>query len=414
MFGTYTGEPRKMIHEGYKQAIKILKECTSDIGFKASALDEGYDEVWGRDSMITLLGAISSGDKELQKAARASLATLRKYQTGLGLIPNNVDVKNREPQYRAYMDGTLWYILGVHFYYKNTGDTKFLKAHEKSIEKGLSWMRHQDVDNFGLVSTQESSNWMDLFSVRGKTLYDNALYYAALRVCKERSRARLAYISFQHIFWIHESQAMLTERLRELSRLEKEVKNIRYLEDELIRIMKTCSNLGWRPYFLAFYGFREYGDWFDSLGNMLAILFGLATPAQSKMILDFAGQVGISEPHPIKAIYPPIFPGEREWRDYYKIGNLNLPHHYHNGGIWPFIGGFYVAALVKTKRMREAKSALEQLAMANYKGKKYEWEFNEWLHGATGNPMGYEKQAWSASMYIFAYDCVKSRRVNLL
>ena len=119
MFGTYTGEPRKMIHEGYKQAIKILKECTSDIGFKASALDEGYDEVWGRDSMITLLGAISSGDKELQKAARASLATLRKYQTGLGLIPNNVDVKNREPQYRAYMDGTLWYILGVHFYYKN-------------------------------------------------------------------------------------------------------------------------------------------------------------------------------------------------------------------------------------------------------------------------------------------------------
>jgi len=147
---------------------------------------------------------------------------------------------------------------------------------------------------------------------------------------------------------------------------------------------------------------------------MLAILFGLATPAQSKMILDFAGQVGISEPHPIKAIYPPIFPGEREWRDYYKIGNLNLPHHYHNGGIWPFIGGFYVAALVKTKRMREAKSALEQLAMANYKGKKYEWEFNEWLHGATGNPMGYEKQAWSASMYIFAYNCVKSRRVNLL
>ena len=64
--------------------------------------------------------------------------------------------------------------------------------------------------------------------------------------------------------------------------------------------------------------------------------------------------------------------------------------------------------------MREAKSALEQLAMANYKGKKYEWEFNEWLHGATGNPMGYEKQAWSASMYIFAYNCVKSRRVNLL
>jgi len=428
MLGAYTGEPRKMIDECYKQAIKILKECTSDIGFKASALPGGYREVWGRDSMITLLGAISSGDPTLKDAALASINTLKQHQTSLGLIPNNVDVENSEPQYRAYMDGTLWYIIGSYLYYQATQDKIFLGNTAKSLSRALNWLAHQDVDNSGLVSTQEASNWMDLFPIRGKVLYDNALYFGALRAGERMARdlgdeeaaklfserAEMVRISIQYIFWIHESQSKFREKLHELTALEGKIKNSRYLEDELIRVMRTCSGLGWRPYLLAFYGFREYGDWFDSLGNMLAILFDAATKEQSDMILDFAGQVGISEPYPIKAVYPPIFPGEKEWRDYFKIGNLNLPHHYHNGGIWPFVGGFYVAALTKAGYIHKAQKALEALAKANHIGKKYEWEFNEWLHGVTGNPMGYEKQAWSAGMYIFAYNCVKNRRVNLL
>ena len=82
-----------MIDEAYKQAIKILKECVSDMGFMASALEGGYHEVWGRDSMITLLGAVSSADTDLLRASRASLDTLGKHQTELGLIPNNIDVE---------------------------------------------------------------------------------------------------------------------------------------------------------------------------------------------------------------------------------------------------------------------------------------------------------------------------------
>ena len=43
----------------------------------------------------------------------------------------------------------------------------------------------------------------------------------------------------------------------------------------------------------------------------------------------------------------PLQPGDKDWRDYYRVRNLNLPHHYHNGGAWPFIGGFYVAVIRK-------------------------------------------------------------------
>lgn len=396
-----------LIDEAYSQAIKILKECVSPIGFKASALADGYHEVWGRDSMITMLGALETDEPDLIQASRASLATLKKYQTKLGLIPNNVDVESDEAEYRAYMDGTIWYLLGVYSYFKKTKDQAFFDSHSASVELAFSWLAHQDVDNSGLISTQEAGDWMDLFPVRGKVLYDNALYHGALSAAgRESNVADL----IKEQLWVHESHENM---LSILKKTEDSIKNNRRLEEEKIRLAQNSVNLIWRPYFLAFRGFRQYGDWFDSLGNYLAILFEVATDEQSGMILDFLQQTGIDQPHPSKATYPPIYPGEKEWHDYFKVGNLNLPHHYHNGGIWPFVGGFYVAALVKAGRQEDAQRALENLAAANYKGKKFKWEFNEWLHGITGNPMGKEKQAWSAAMYIFAYQCVKRNKVEL-
>ena len=43
-----------------------------------------------------------------------------------------------------------------------------------------------------------------------------------------------------------------------------------------------------------------------------------------------------------------------------------------------------------------------KLAEANRLGREREWEFNEWLHGATGRPMGKAYQAWSAAAYLRA------------
>ena len=119
------------------------------------------------------------------------------------------------------------------------------------------------------------------------------------------------------------------------------------------------------------------------------------------------------EPWPVRALYPAINPGERDWRDYYRVRNLNLPHHYHNGGAWPFIGGFYVAALVKAGHLDEAQQQLVRLAEMNYRGRTREWGFNEWFHGLSGEPMGYDGQSWSAALYIFAHECVERGQVRI-
>jgi hypothetical protein len=62
---------------------------------------------------------------------------------------------------------------------------------------------------------------------------------------------------------------------------------------------------------------------------------------------------------------------------------------------------------------REARNLLHDLAQANKQGVRDEWEFNEWLHGETGHPMGYPLQAWSAGMYIYAYHAVKTGETPL-
>jgi glycogen debranching enzyme len=158
-------------------------------------------------------------------------------------------------------------------------------------------------------------------------------------------------------------------------------------------------------YYLPYLGFRAVGEWFDSLGNLLAILAGVADEAKTHVILEFISQHGL-DAWPLRSLTPPVQRGDSDWREYYSL--VNQPHHYHNGGVWPFIGGFYVAALVKAGRSEAAARALENLAALNLRG-----EFNEWHHGETGEPMGVQCQAWSAGMYLFAFECVRRSRAEL-
>jgi len=109
-------------------------------------------------------------------------------------------------------------------------------------------------------------------------------------------------------------------------------------------------------------------------------------------------------------VYPPVNPGDPDWRPYYTVNLLNLPQHYHNGGIWPFIGGGWVRFVNKLGIRELALKELFNLAKLNKLGSSHEWEFNEWAHGKTGRPMGKAFQAWSASEYILA--CHELKIIN--
>src|SRR5262249_12649398 len=83
------------------------------------------------------------------------------------------------------------------------------------------------------------------------------------------------------------------------------------------------------------------------------------------------------------------------------------------GGIWPMIGGFHVAALVRHKWAGEAERALIRLAEANRQGPDGGGGVNEGMHGGSGHPMGFAHHAWSAAMVVYAEHGVRTGMLPL-
>jgi hypothetical protein len=140
----------------------------------------------------------------------------------------------------------------------------------------------------------------------------------------------------------------------------------------------------------------------DVYGNLLAFLTNLIDKERAMMTFRFLWGVGANDPAPVKNMYPTIHAGDPEWRDYFAVNLLNLPNHYHNGGVWPFIGGLWVRYIHKLGLTEVARRELVSLARLCSLGVNHEWEFNEWHHGVTGRPMGKAYQAWSAASFICA------------
>ena len=401
------------------KAVHVLRDCVVPAGFRASAGEPGYPQIWARDSMISGLGAMATGHDDLCTAFRASLETLAAHRSELGHIPLNVEPETGtiSGENAAGVDANLWFVLGHSAYFRATADRGFLRRHWPAIEAAVLWLRDQDVNNCGLLEIPEAGDWMDLFGCRYNVLYDNVLYYAVLRAAAELA-GEVDNHGLQERYTaladdVHSKLNLLlwAERGWDPAEFADKMATLKRLHLEWYMVYHNIGTISSRPYYLPYVAFRDYGDYFDTLGNLLAILFGVANADRTRQILRFIRQVGAAQPFPAKAVHPPILPGDKDWREYYRSRNLNLPYQYHNGGIWPFIGGFYVATLVHAGRRDLAHQQLHQLALANQQGLDEEWEFNEWLHGQTGLPMGYRRQAWSAAMYLLADAAVRHGRV---
>ncbi|NUK30261.1 glycogen debranching protein [Parageobacillus sp. VR-IP] len=423
-----------LVKEGRKHAERLLIANGGELGLLGS--NQAYQQVWARDSMISGFGLLLCDSDEGKAIHKRSLETLRKFQSNLGKIPHNVGYTNvNDPALIAHggklkvtgkegvpiedtihagcIDSNLWYIIGHYYNYMVTKDKEFLQNAWPSLEKALLWLRYQDSNECGLLEVHEAMDWADLFGNRYNVLFDNVLYYAVW-TCMAHLANELGYNSdfyMNHAKDVHKKINVL------LWVGPEEPKDYEWIANErkewLYPLKRVETELVERPFYLPYMGFRDFADRFDTLANLLAIIFGVADKNKANKILDYIHDCGLNEPFPVQALYPVIRPGEKDWREYYRVRNLNQPHHYHNGGAWPFIGGFYVAALVKVGRMEEAERQLVKLAEMNRMGKKHEWEFNEWFHGLSGRPMGYGVQSWSAAMYLYAENAVNRGELNI-
>lgn len=406
--GTLTSEERELIAAGYRHALIAIRKNLTPLGFSACSLadnevtgtDVNYRSVWARDGAITIIGTIGLDDPDIRAAQAATLRTLFDRIAPNGQMPANVRLDDGTPDYSGVggicsIDSALWAIVAFHAYVRRTGDLGLLAEYADRLRRVMDWLGALDSNNDLLLEIPEAGDWTDLFGRSYHVLYDEVLWYRAnvaygrllelqcnfddAAECLRRSQAIRAKIL--HTFW-PSTQPGVEQQPFSFARQQSFVGDSSYLLAEI-----TPFSFNWRC---------------DVLGNVQAFISNVLDAERARTAFKFMWGVGVNEPYPVANLYPPVQAGDPDWKSYYTVNLLNLPGHYHNGGIWPFIGGMWVRFIHRLGLYEVACRELLKLAQLNRLGKNQEWEFNEWVHSRTGRPMGKCFQAWSASSYIHA------------
>lgn len=401
-------EKIQLIREGYDKAVEALRKNITPLGFSACSIkdnipngtDENYHSVWARDGAITVIGSLPLiHEEDIHQCQRKTLLTLLEHISRNGQIPSNVRIKDNVPDYSGVggicsIDSGLWVVIAFYEYVNVTKDIAFLRDHILEVKEVIRWLGAHDGNNDALLEIPEAGDWTDLFGRSYNILYDEILWYRT-NVCFGRLLEMLGDYeqAGEYIRW---SQVIKKEILKSFwpSTQQKVLETFSFAERQF--------SLGDTKYLIAQVTPFDFSWRCDVLGNVLAFLHGAVDADKAHQTLRFMLGVGVNEPFPVANVYPVVSPGDPDWRPYYTVNLLNLPNHYHNGGIWPFVGGYWVKFINKLGLKEMAIVELHKLALINKEGINEEWEFNEWAHGITGKPMGKSYQAWSAAQYISA------------
>jgi glycogen debranching enzyme len=377
----------ELLDECYREALSLLRENTTPGGVLASvrnkkSVGRHYASIFGRDASICALGMVASGEADLIQAAREGLSTLAKYQAKNGQIPKYVKPELGEVDfwYAGCIDATLWWLIAIRFMDRVSPNGRLGEEFAAQIALALRWLECQEHQVWYLLQQNEASDWADVMPRAGFVLYSNALWYWTKRlydlptVQQTRDYANL-------LFWPFGNAVPEQRRARLLM--------------HYIRNRSKPS-----PFYLSFVNFSVWGEEVDIFGNILAHLVGLGDASKAGKAVSRLFTMKANDPYPIRVVGTPIGREAPLWRLYMLRHRQNLDWQYHNGGIWPFVGGFWVMLLAKLGKKKEAWGELEKLALAN---RVNDWEFNEWFQGQTGEPMGMPRQSWNAALFVLAY-----------
>ncbi len=343
----------------------------------------GYPEPYTRDLMICSLGILALHNKKLLKSFQKVLETCANNQSPRVHIPSLV----HDSQDRGASDTTPLFLMATALYRKVTGDNDFLTD---AVSRSMTWMKYRSPSDRFLVGQLPTSDWRDEMWVLGYGLYVNCITYMYLTLMGENEPA---------------------ENIRELMGrfTVKAEKQNRHIHEGLV--------LKHKPYY-AMWSYKVYqSERFDLLGNSLAIISGIAPVSRAEEIVHWVEHESqaLRENGDLAVGLPPNYfpfcrPGDDDWRERYQV--YNQPGEYHNGGVWPFVCGFYIAALTAAGRFNLAGKKLVALArlVEHARAADVEFGFNEWHRAQDGTPQGQDWQSWSAAMFLYAAACVEQRK----
>jgi glycogen debranching enzyme len=379
----------------HARAVALLKLNLTSAGVLAATANEssakrGYTSIFGRDAAICAIGMALSGDALLEREAVTGLRTLAAHQAPNGQIPKFVEAARRPSRkreadfwYLGCIDSTLWWLIAIAFLDARGKPRGLKKKYARQIRLALQWLLAQEHQRFFLLQQNEASDWADIMPRSGFVLYTNALWYRVKRLYR-LPHAKQTRDNFNGLF--HPFSAGIAEYRR-----------ARLLNEYVLRKAR------YRDLFLSFVNFSFFGDEGDAFGNVLAVMYGLMDKPAAKRTLRALRSRGVSDKYPLRVTVRPIRKKSALWRPYMSRHRQNAAWQYHNGGIWPMAGGFWVATLAAYDETREARRALVQLARVC---ELDNWSFAEWLNGKTLSRHGMLGQSWNAAGYLLAHHAV--------
>jgi hypothetical protein len=224
--------------------------------------------------------------------------------------------------------------LGILKYVKKTKDNAFLQSHQKEIRKALNRIEENLVKN-GLVA---GGDWRDTrLELGDKFLLTNSCFlFQVYLLLGENAKANSIKNKINKEFW-----------------------NGRHYRDYL--------------------GVEN----FDTLGNALAILLGVAPADYYDSIFESAKSTDTQFGYKLNDV---TLPSKS------KAETMVMLRTNQFGVIWPFIHGFMILAAIKAKKIALAKKQFEK--WDKLKG------FFEFYDPISGKGHGSSDQTWSAALYL--------------
>lgn len=381
-----TDHATSLVDECSARSLQLLRDNLTPQGILAASRTEAaearsYTRIFGRDAAICVLAMAGTGDEALEVGAVASIESLALLQAPNGQIPKYVDPEGLDADfwYLGCIDATLWWLIAIDHLRRHSRIGGLDARWGPQIDRALHWLLAQEHQRFFLLQQNEASDWADIMPRSGFVLYTNALWYR-VKLLYELPNLEQTHYHFNHLF--HPFKKDLPEYRRG-------------------RLLGHYARRGLRDpgLYLSFVNLSFAGEEGDVFGNLLAVLYGLADESMAREIVRTFNEARASQPYPIRVVTHPITPDDELWRAYMNRHQQNQPHQYHNGGIWPFVGGFWAMVLAQLGKKEAARHELAKLAqVCSLDG----WRFTEWFHGQTLQPMGMAGQSWNAATFLLA------------
>ncbi|MFA9461563.1 glycoside hydrolase 100 family protein [Thiohalorhabdus methylotrophus] len=356
-----------------------------------------YDQIFVRDFIPVALYFLATGEPALVHRflerccqLQAKERSMDCYRPGAGLIPASFKVSDDGtrlvPDYGgqaiariAPVDSSLWWLYLLRVYTRATGDRELAARTEfqEAIKRVLELCLIGRFDMYPTLLVPDGSFMVDRrLGVYGYPLEVQVLFYMALRSAdellgdceeslpyREAVRDRLGKL-------IHYVRTYYWLDLAALNRIYRASTEEYGVAGSNAFNILPASIPDWLPDWLPEEGGYLVGNLgpsrmdfrFFSLGNLLAVISGLANKKQGEAILALvtAKADDLVADMPLKLCFPAL--EGQDWRTVTGSDPKNIPWSYHNGGSWPVLLWILAAAGLRYGQTALARSALENAA----------------------------------------------------